>query len=187
MDGQWAIEDGLFVVTNGAITEKGCDGPAHAQDDWYFGFLQSQPAITADGDDLVLEGDGIRIEYLDQEIATPDRPLAGPTWSVEGIGDGVGVLFAEWPQPGTLVLADDGTVQVSTSCNGGQGSYVVVDDTVEFSDVSVTEAGCPDEFSQRMEEGMLALLYGAQPVTWEITVDRLSLRGDEASLELVAP
>lgn len=185
MTGSYSIDGGTFVMPQGAQTLIGCDAARHEQDDWYFGFMLSSPSIVVDGDTLVLEGDGTRIEYLDEEVATPDAGLTGVTWTVDTIIDSEVAQHADWPSPATLMFADDGTVEVSTGCNGGSGTYQVAGAELTFANVAVTERGCDGDTGE-LERAVLGVIHGPQPVTWEITVDRLSLRGADFGLDLVA-
>ena len=185
LDATYAITDGKLVVSNAGWTEIGCEPDLHAQDDWYFGFLQSSPAITVDGDTLVLDGGGIHIEYLDKEVATPDFELVGPLWTVDTIVDGEAASHADWPAPATLRFEADGAVTVATGCNGGSGTYAVAGTELTFTEVGVTEEGCPDELSQSLETAVLGIVHGPQPVTFEIDWDRLSLRNAEGGVDLV--
>lgn len=186
LQGSYAIDGGSFVVTDAGQTAIGCDAALHDQDDWYFAFVLSSPSIVIDGDSLVLDKDGTRIEYLDQEVATPDATLTSRTWTVEAIIEGDLAQLAQWPAPATLVFGADHRVTIDTSCNSGSGTFAVAGTGLAFSDVSVTERGCTDPQLADLERVMLGLLLGPQPVTWEITVDRLSLRGDEFGLDLVS-
>ena len=184
LDARYSLDDGELVVRDASWTAIGCDAALGEQEDWYFTFLQSSPALTLDGDALTLDGDGTVIEYLDQKVATPDLALVGPLWTVDTIIDGQSAGNAPWPTPATLRFAEGGTVEVSTGCNGGTGTYTVDGNALTFADVAVTERGCPDELSQMLETGVLAVVFGPQPVTWEIKVDRLSLDGGDAGLGL---
>jgi heat shock protein HslJ len=183
--GHYEVDGGTLVVTHASEGLIGCDPELGAQDSWYFGFLVSKPSIAVDGDALVLERDGTRIEYLDQEVATPDVALTGVTWTVDTIIEGELAQHAEWPSPATLEFADDGTVEVYTGCNGGSGTYAVAGAELTFADVAVSERGCEEPTGQ-LEHVVLGVIHGPQPVTWEITADRLSLRGQGFGLELVA-
>ena len=183
LGGEYRIEGGRFVLTNAAQTLIGCDPERHAQDEWYFGFLQSSPAIVVQGDTLVLDRAGTRIEYLDQEVATPDVSLAERTWTVDTIIEGGAAMTAQWPEPASLVFGQGGTLAIDTGCNSGSGTYAVSGDRVTFSVVSVTERACSGD-TARLERAVLGVLTGPQPVTWEITVDRLALRGQDVGLEL---
>jgi len=185
LSGRYAIDDGVLVLSDGGQTEIGCDLELHDQDDWYFGFLSSSPSIVVGDDTVVLEGSGVRIEYLDQEVATPDAELVGPTWTVDTVIEGDFAMHTDWPSPATLVFGSDGVVEVNTGCNGGSGTYSVADGELTFADVSVTERGCESPTGE-LESSVLGLVFGPQPVTWEITVNRLSLRGADVGLDLVA-
>lgn len=186
LDGRYQLVDGTFVLSNAAMTAIGCDTPRHEQDDWYFGFLASSPSIEIEGDSLVLAGEGTRIAYLDEETATPDLELAGPTWTVDTIIQGGLATHAQWPAPATLTFGSDGVAAVSTGCNTGTAEYrVTAAGQLVFDSFSVTEAGCPDEGSADLEAAVLDVLASQSPVAWEITVDRLSLRTGDVGLDLV--
>jgi heat shock protein HslJ len=185
LGGEYEIDSGVFLLSDAGQTEIGCDAELHDQDDWYFAFLTSSPSIAVDGDTLVLDGDGTRIEYLDQEVAAPDAELVGPTWTVETIIEGDVAMATEWPSPATLVFGNDGVLMVNTGCNSGSGTYQVADGQLTFAEVAVTERGCEGD-TGRLESAVLGVLHGPQPVTWEITVERLSLRGEDVGLDLVA-
>lgn len=186
IDGPYSLDDGIFVLEEARMTLIGCiPSTLHEQDDWYLRFLGSRPALELDGDSLVLESSSIRVEYLDVEVVTPDADLVGPTWTVDTVIEGDFAMTTEWPSPATLVFGADGMVEVYTGCNGGSGTYAISGTELTFADVSVTERGC-DSPSGELESAVLGLIHGPQPVTWEITVDRLSLRGDDIGLELAA-
>lgn len=185
LGGRYAIDGGELVLSDASETAIGCDSALSQQDEWYFGFLASSPAIDVGDDTIVLEGSGVRIEYLDQELAAPDAELVGPTWTVDTVIEGDIAMHTEWPSPATLVFGADGVVEVSTGCNGGTGTYSVANDELTFADVAVTERGC-DGVTGELEASVLGLIHGPQPVTFEITVNRLSLRGTDVGLDLVA-
>lgn len=185
LSGPYSLDGDRFVLSEAGRTLVACSEERHAQDDWYFGFLFSSPTLALDGDTLVLEGDGTRIEYLDQEAATPDAALVGPTWTVETVIEGDTAMATEWSSPATLVLSDDGAVTVSTGCNSGSGTHRVNGKEITFSDVAVTERGCEGDTAD-LERAVLGVIHGPQPVAWEITGVRLSLRGADFGLDLVA-
>jgi heat shock protein HslJ len=186
LDGRYSIADGAFVLSDAASTEIGCDTPLHDQDDWYFGFLQSSPSIVVEGDSLVLDGDGTRIEYLDQEAATPDLELQGPTWTVDTIIEGESAFHAEWPTPATLTFGSDGVAAVFTGCNTGTADFrITAPGELVFDSFSVTEEGCTDPLTNDLEAAVLDVLSSQSTVEWEITVDRLSLRTGDVGLDLV--
>lgn len=178
MGGRYAVENGALVVSEASITEKACPGVLE-QEAWYMGFLEERPTLTVDGDTLVLEGGGVRIEYLDRKVATPDFALVGPTWTVDTIVTTDTASHAAWPKPATLLFAADGTVNVEAGCNGGQGKYRVAGKELTFAEVSLTEMACADPLAIELETAVYRLLSGPQPVTFAISVDRLSLRNKD--------
>lgn len=185
LGGNYSLDGDVFVISDAGQTEIGCDSELHAQDDWYFEFLGSSPTLVLDGDALVLEGGDMRIDYLDQEVATPDVELVGPTWTVETIIEGEVASASDWASPATLVFGSDGTVTIDTGCNEGASSYTVSNGEITFSGASIGLIACEEDI-MRLENAVLAVLNGPQPVTWQITVDRLSLRGPDAGLDLRA-
>ena len=80
----------------------------------------------------------------------------------------------------------DGKVKVFAGCNGGEGTYRVSGKELTFESLGLTEKACADPLVNELETAVSALFRGPQPVTWEITVDRLSLRGKDGGLDLVA-
>lgn len=185
LGGSYTIEQGRLVVPDAAQTLIGCSPERHAQDEWYFDFLRSRPSIAVEGDTLVLEDEGTRIEYLDQEVATPDVSLTGRTWTVDTILEDGAASTALWPEPASLVFGPGGALTVDTGCNSGSGTYRVEGSTVTFFNVGVTERACEGE-TDRLERVVLGVLHGPQPVRWEITVDRLSLRSTSYGLDLAS-
>lgn len=185
MGGGYAIEGGALVISESSITEKACSGVLE-QEAWYMGFLHERPSLTVNGDTLVLEGGGVRIEYLDRKIATPDLELVGPMWTVDTIVSKDSASHAAWPKPATLVFGADGTLKVEAGCNGGQGKYRVAGKQLTFESVGLTEMDCADPLATELETAVYTVLSGPQPVTFEITVDRLSLRGENGGLDLAA-
>lgn len=185
MSAGYRIDGGVLVIRDAAVTEIGCATERHAQDEWYFGFLGSRPAITIAGNELVLDGGGTRIEYLDQEEATPDLPLSGPAWTVDTIIAGDAAMHANWSTPAILRFREGGRLDAFTGCNSAWGNYRVEGETIAFDSIGVTRRGCLDEDLRRLEAAVLGVLTSEQPVTWEITVDRLSLRGEDVGLVAV--
>lgn len=186
LDGEYAIEDGLLVISNAGWTEIGCDPELDEQETWYFDFLQSSPALTLDENDLTLEGDTTVIDYLDKEIATPDRDLVGPVWTVDTLLEGDTASSADWSEQATLVFGEDGEVEVMTGCNSGSGGYTLDGDSISFDEVAVTEEGCADELQQALEEGVLAVIHHDGPVTLEIDASRMWLETPTGGLGLRA-
>ena len=175
LGGFYVIEDGRLVVTYSAWTEQGCNADRQAQEFWYFEFLESEPALVLSGNALTLTGDGTEIEYLDEEVATPERLLVGRLWTVDTLWEGEVVSTADWSEPATFRFEEGGDVTVATGCNAGAGDYAFDGAAITFDDVGVTEEACADEMQQALEGAVLRVLHHDGPVTFEIHTDRLTL------------
>jgi len=186
LGGRYALEGGALVLAEAAITEKACPNLMD-QESWYMGFLESKPSVTQSGDTLVLEGGGTRIEYLDRKVATPDLALVGPTWTVDTIVTKDAASHAAWPRPATMVFEAGGGLKVFAGCNGGQGTYRVAGQELTLESLGLTEKDCADPLANELETAVAKLFRDPQPVTFTITVDRLSLRNEDgAGLDLKA-
>jgi heat shock protein HslJ len=169
--GTYRIENGHLLFEGGGMTEMGCDPDRHAQDDWLSEFLGSDPEIVLDGDELTLSSGGVVMTLLDREVAEPDLPLIGTTWTVTSIITGEAVSTVPDGATATFEFAADGTVSVHTGCNTGSGRYELSGTTLRFIDVAVTEMAC-DGAAGQLESFVLPVL-GADEI--EIAIDAGSL------------
>jgi heat shock protein HslJ len=173
MGGTYRIDGGTLRFEGGAMTEMGCDEPRHKQDDWVFGFLGSKPAVAVAGNDLILTAGDTVIRLVDREIADPDLPLVGPTWTVNSIVAGDAVSSIPDGVVATLKFGQDGRVEVQTSCNSGGGTYAVEGGRIQFRDIVTTKRGC-DGASAQMETAVLGTLR-AETLTYAIDAGSLTL------------
>ena len=89
MGGPYQVDDNQqLTATEMAITEMGCDPERHAQDEFVAAILTAHPRLTISGDHLTLATDTVTIEFLDTDVADPDRPLIGTHWTVTGFIQG---------------------------------------------------------------------------------------------------
>ena len=172
--GDYVLEADILVVTGGAMTEMGCDGPLMAQDDWLFGLLAARPSIILDGDQLTVTAHGTVIRLLDEETANPDRDLTGVRWTLHTIVDGAGddAAATDVGVEAWIELDADGTFTTNLGCNGGSGRHTVEGDRLVVSDLVSTQKACSGE-AGRVETAMTATLQ-AEPVI-EVDADQLSL------------
>ncbi|TPV94077.1 MAG: META domain-containing protein [Myxococcales bacterium FL481] len=181
----YTLQGDRLVLHGGAATEIGCPEPLAAQDTWYFALLGAEPTLHLDGNHLVLDQLGpqhTRIEYLDKEVVTPDRPLVGPVWEIDSVIEG----DAAWEAPGgTMEFFANGTVDVYSGCNWATSDYTVEDDTLRLSGLALTEIWC-GEPSARLEAVLYALFAAGNPVHWEIDDVRLRIDADDHGLRLRA-
>jgi len=180
--GTYRIDNGVLVFEGGGMTEMGCDDPRHAQDDWLAEFLGSRPTVTQSGSDLTLTAGGTVITLQDSEVAEPDLPLTGTTWTVDSIISGDAVSSVPNGAVATITLSDDGRVEVHTGCNQGGGRFEVSGETLRFVDVAVTEMACDGPGGQ-LEAAVLPVL-GADGLTWAIDAGTLTLMAGDNGLAL---
>lgn len=159
--------DRLFVESMGG-TEMGCDPVRHAQDEWISDFLGAGPTYALDGDRLRLTSGEVVLTMLDTEVATPDQPLEGTTWVVDGLVDGDAVSSAPGAGETTLVFAD-GEVAVR-SCNQGSAPVTVEDDELVVGALVMTKMACED---MTVESHVAAVLDGR--ITYTIDASILTL------------
>lgn len=186
--GSYRVDGGRLAFEGAGMTEMGCDPARHAQDDWLVAFLSSRPALQLDGNDLVLTSGTTSIRLLDRRVADPDRPLAGPTWTLVAIIGAGGADGAVSSIPdgvlASLVFHDDGSVDVRTGCNDGSGRWALDGSGLRFSAIGLTKRGC-DGAEAQVEAAMLAVLNAAS-VDATIQADGLTLRGAGGGLQLLA-
>ena len=182
--GMYEIEDGKLVFTGGSMTEMACDEPRMAQDQWFVSFLGSQPTLTLDGDNLTLAAGETVISLLDSEVAEPDQPLVGTTWTLMSLISGDAVSSVPAGVVATLAFADDGRVDVNPGCNQGAGNYSVDTDSISFSDVITTKMAC-DGSAMQVENAVLQVL-ATDGLTFTIDANVLTITGGDIGLQFTA-
>jgi heat shock protein HslJ len=180
--GPYRIEDGLLIVEGGAMTEMGCDDERHAQDDWLFGFLGAGPSVAQEGDTLTLSADGTVITLQDRDVAEPDLPLAGTTWTVDSIFSGDAVSSVPGGAVATLVFTDAGQLEVDTGCNSGGGTYEATDGSISIERLMTTLRACDDAAGQ-LEAAVLTVLNAGE-VQYAIDAGSLTLMAGDQGLGL---
>jgi heat shock protein HslJ len=170
---RYRADGGVLAITDGAMTEMACEPELDEQDEWLFAFLGSQPRISQDGDQLVLEDDDTVVSLVDREVAEPDLPLVGPVWTVTAIITGDAVASAPEGVTATIVFTDDGLVMVNTGCNSGSGAADVREVTIRFGDLALTRVACEGAAAQ-MEAAMLRVL-GTDVVAYTVDASTLEL------------
>jgi heat shock protein HslJ len=179
--GTYSLCDGKVCISQLGGTEIGCEPALQAQDQWVAGFLQSSPALTQAGPALTLAGTAATLEFLDREVADPDRPLTGRTWTIDTfIENGAASSFPS-PVPATLEFGTDGKVNVFTTCNGGQGYYTRNGQTLTFVAVGTTALECGPT-GNATAEARIGRLLADGDVTFEIDAGRLTIMRGELGL-----
>ena len=178
----YRVEGDALAVTEASTTEMGCEADHQAQDEWLFALLADQPAITVDGDELVLSQGSTTIAFLDRAVAEPDLPLIGPTWTVTMILTGDAAASVPEGVLATLVFAESGDLFVNTGCNTGSGTVEVLDTTLRPGDVALSRVACAPPASD-VERAMIEVL-SADVVRYEIDAGQLTLSIGDHGLKL---
>jgi heat shock protein HslJ len=179
--GEYSLCDGKLCISRLGGTEIGCEAALQAQDTWLAGFLQGSPGLTQAGPTLTLAGAGATLEFLDREVADPDRPLTGRTWTIDTFIENGAASSSPAQAPGTLEFGTDGKVNVFTTCNGGEGSYARSGQTLTFTGVGFAQLPCGPTGSATAEE-LISRVFGDGAVTFQIEAGRLTLMRGEIGL-----
>ncbi len=170
-----SFEDGALVTMGFGSTAIGCEEALHEQDMWFATFFSDRPALTLDGDRVTFTTDEATLVFIDDEVANPAPPLVGTVWEIWALTDS-GIATGGFDAVPTVTFDQDGTVQVFSGCNNGEGTYEVVDGTINFDGgIGYTERGCPDDSSADIESHMQAIF-----TTGEVTY---SFNGQDLALE----
>lgn len=181
MGGTYTIAGDRLTTSQMFMTEMACDEPRMKQDEWLAKFL-SDVKIALTGDTLTMDDGTVRVTFLDQKVATPDQPIEGTLWVVDGIVTGEAVSSIQAAVTASIRIAD-GRVEVDTGCNTGGGTVQVAVDTLTFGPIALTKRACGPE-GAAMEEAVNVVLQGTVP--YSIDADALTLDGGANGLILRA-
>lgn len=180
--GAYRVGDGQLIFEGGGMTEMGCDDERHAQDDWLFGFLGSQPSIAHEGDKLTLTSGETVIALQDSEVVEPDLPLEGTIWTVDSLISGDAVSSVPNGATATLVFTDGGRAEVDNGCNSGGGTYEVTDGTLRVGELMTTLRAC-DAAAAQLESAVMGVL-NAEEIEYAIDAGSLTLMAGDQGLGL---
>lgn len=183
MGATYRIEGEVLVTTDGAVTEIGCDPERHAQDEWLFGLIGAQPVLRLSEDRLIIEEGETVITLLDREIADPDLPLIGPTWTVAAIVTDDTVSSVPDEVMATLVFTTDGGILVNTGCNRGGGKVTVGANTLRFTQIAMTLRACGSPAGD--VESAVLMVLGADVVAYAIEARMLEMTVGDHGLQLM--
>lgn len=91
----------------------------------------------------------------DGDAATVD-PLEGSRWEMTSVREGDGLVAANLTTIATAVFAD-GTVTGSNGCNLYQATYSTSEDTISFSDPTLTGFACDPDYAGQGEAFIAAM------------------------------
>lgn len=177
MQGPVSTDDGKLSVKDLAMTEMGCDGPRHAQDEWLAKVLQGGPTWKLEADKLTVTAGTSTLVLQDRETANPDRELDGARWVVESLIKGETAAHPMGSEKAHLTISGE-RVTGSTGCNDFQGIVARTGDTLTFGELGTTRKACQGD-EATLEKAVLDVLKGE--VTFKIEANRLQLRAADGS------
>jgi heat shock protein HslJ len=175
--GKLAMDDGL------AMTDMGCDGRRHAQDDWLSKVLSADPTWKLDGDRLTVSSGGTAITLQDRETTEPDLALDGTKWTLETVITGTVASHSAGSEKVWITINGE-RVTGSTGCNELQGPVARDTTKLTFGEIAITRPRpCPSGVAT-LQTALLNTLEGE--VTYEIDANRLKLRASGNGLDFTA-
>jgi heat shock protein HslJ len=182
--GDFEIRNGKLVLGNQFTTAMGCDAARADQDTWLMRLLGSTPAVTLVADQLTIDGGSAVLHLVDRRVAQPDRPISGPTWTVDSIFAAETVSSVPNGVVATLVFHADGSLDVAAGCNHGSGRWKGVAGGIEVDDLALTKMACAGPAGE-LETAVLSVLT-ADSIAATIHADQLILQAGARGIGLRA-
>lgn len=171
LSGAVKVSDDRIEIDQLAMTEMGCDPPRHQQDEWLSGVLHGNLSWSIAEAELVIKAGDTELTLLDREVAEPDLPVVGTTWTVTTLNDGDTASSVPSSATATMVFDKD-RVAVSAGCNSGTAGYELTGDTITFNRLTMTLKACAAEI-MKLEEAVLAVADGK--TTFDVDAAKLTL------------
>ncbi len=179
MGGAYTIVGDRLVTTQLFMTEMACAEPRMQQDEWLARFIGGATIALA-GDTLTLDDDSVQLTLLDREVATPDLPLEGTRWQLDGIVSGEAVSSVP-PGVTASILILDGNLEIATGCNTGGGAIQVDAEALTFGPIALTKMAC-EPGAMAVEAAVVGTLVGT--LGYAIDADVLTMSGGASGLIL---
>ena len=194
--GSYRLDGDRLVVQTMMSTMMGCDPELHERDEYLAALLQGgervqQLVVDLDGDVLVLTNDQARIELLDEQVALPDAPLVGTTWTLTtiltGTGpDGTASSVPAGVEPPTIELAEDGTVALFDGCLASTTTVEVGAEALTFGAVDSTDQACDGSSEGRRVLDAVHAVIQAGDVSYALDGTSLTLTRGDRGLVFIA-
>jgi len=177
MGGTYSIDGDRLQTSQMFMTEMACDDARQRQDEWLARFLGSV-TFTLDGDTLTLTDGTVRLTLLDKEVATPDQPLEGTSWVLDGVMSGEAISSVPAGVTAAIQIAD-GRIGVNAGCNTGGGTIEVTAETLTLGPIGLTKMAC-EPGAMAVETAVTTVLSGV--VNYTIDADVLTIRAGDRGL-----
>jgi heat shock protein HslJ len=184
LGGMISLDGGIITMDTYGGTEMGCSPARLAQDVWLGQLLKERPTWKLEGDVLTLTRGSTTLVLQDRKIVQPDLPIAGTTWTVDGVM--VGEAFEHYYQLSQAYFTIEGErVTGSTGCNEFVGPVTQTAGSLALGALTVTASECVGD-AGRLEKAVLSVLAGR--LTYSIDYNRLELRtaDGKGGLNLIA-
>jgi heat shock protein HslJ len=158
MGGTFEVQGDRLTMSAMSMTEMGCPEPQMSQETWLAGLL-AEP-VTVGRDPLTFTIGEVVFRLADREDVSPDAPLAGTRWRLDGLSSGDMASSLPDGVNAWLEIAEDGKVTVDTGCNRGSGTVSIGDGTLTFGPLATTRMACAKPAAQQVERAMLEVLDG---------------------------
>ncbi len=168
LDGSSLALDGL------GSTQMGCEPDVMTAESAFLAALADVDGVAADGDDLLLTGDGVELRFS-PAAPVPDSPLEGTRWVLETVVEG-STATSTVGDPAVLTLGGDQHASASTGCRTITGTWLVEDGSLVIDDLLGDGATCPPDL-ERQDAAVQAVLESGPGL--DIEEDRLTLTGDD--------
>jgi heat shock protein HslJ len=184
LSGNYRLDEDRLIVDGIGGTEMGCSKPLMKQDAWLASLFEVP--VTVGEDPLTFTSGIVVLRLADREDVSPDRPIVGTRWRVDGLVSGDAVSSMPQDVDAWIEIADDGTVTVNTGCNQGSGPVTIGSGSLTFGELSLTRKLCKfaENGGQEVEQTMLRVLAGE--AAYQIEERSLSITKGQAGLNLRA-
>ncbi len=173
------VKDGKLSASGMGGTEMGCTPELMAQDEWLTEFLGSSPSLELDSGVLTLTSGDSTLTLTEDppKDARGSGDLVGPTWTLEAVTKETGNTSSGSASSNhgavTLVITDEGVLEVETGCNTGSVAVDVTGDKITLAeDLVTTLVACP-KAKGKLERQVLAVIESGP--TYSIDGDTLTL------------
>ena len=141
--GTLRVDGGRLRIEDLAQTAMACvDEAAMTAEAIYMGGLAAVESIGLDGDELLVEGPGVELRFV--ELAPPPTAeLVDTVWTLHTLV--LGEVASSVAAPATLELRSDGTIHGSTGCRTFDGTWVERGDEIVATSLATTDEACPLE------------------------------------------
>ncbi len=174
LGGAFKLIDGKLELPSVTQSAIGCEVEWAEQDRWLSAFLRARPSIVLDEPRLEMATTEAKLVLLDREIASPDRPLVGTTWTGEGFTDG-DLWTGTSSDSVTLRFDATGIATIGTGCDTGSVRFSVIGTQISLKHLAYDGVDCTQPHLERIHAGVVLVLDGS-PVTFDIEERLLRIR-----------